>query len=527
MAYQYSQTDRRNLDWFEKDTSKCTLIRMKIAEDSWMEAFRGLRNLEVHFKYPITVISGRNGTGKSTLLACAACAYHNSKFSGFTPPYYKLTDFFVSSPEENSPLGKSIGYQFLHNYWRKTKANPSGTGLGWQYRNKNYFTGGKWNKYSSRLNRGVIYFGLERVVPHNEKKVLKSSHSKFEKFSLREKEVEFQKKTRETVGRILEKTYDEYESLYHSKHRIPYVKSKGLKYSGFNMGTGEKALFEIFTNIFLFEDNLFLVIDEIELGLHEEAQSRLIDELKTICDERHIQIICTTHSPRILNSLPPEARLHLEKEGDAVRVIPGISPEYAAGLMSGVRQAELDIVCEDRFAQKTLSFSLPKEIRERVEIIPIGSAAAVARYMAFRLKDKKPRAVCCFLDGDKSAKKQEHIKIFLNTLEQTNNRNQDEQWIKQRLAFLPSTTNPEKWVISKHSKGAFKKLAKEFGVSVGVLGGYIENAQLADSHNLFIELSKRLHLSEEFVESRFIQCAVGKSKSEVGKIIKHVQHFLN
>src|ERR1039458_8042322 len=132
MAYQLSEIDRKNLGWFEKDISKRTLVRMEIA----LGAFRGLRNVKVHFKYPITAISGKNGTGKSTLLACAACAYHNSKFSGFKPFNYKFADFFAHSKEESSPTGYSIVYQFLYDNWRITKDNPTGTGLGWQYRNK-------------------------------------------------------------------------------------------------------------------------------------------------------------------------------------------------------------------------------------------------------------------------------------------------------------------------------------------------------------------------------------------------------
>src|SRR4051812_19443182 len=39
---------------------------------------RGLRNLTIDFKYPLTVIAGKNGVGKSTILACASCAYQNS-----------------------------------------------------------------------------------------------------------------------------------------------------------------------------------------------------------------------------------------------------------------------------------------------------------------------------------------------------------------------------------------------------------------------------------------------------------------
>src|ERR1017187_7677400 len=150
MRYNYSQSDKSNLDWFEKDTSKRTLIRMKIERGVFgfknkivqakegRGSFRGLNDIEIHFKYPITVISGKNGTGKSTLLACAACAYHNSKFSGFKPFNYKFADFFAHSKEESSPTGYSIVYQFLYDNWRITKDNPTGTGLGWQYRNKSF-----------------------------------------------------------------------------------------------------------------------------------------------------------------------------------------------------------------------------------------------------------------------------------------------------------------------------------------------------------------------------------------------------
>jgi hypothetical protein len=120
-----------------------------------------------------------------------------------------------------------------------------------------------------------------------------------------------------------------------------------------------------------------------------------------------------------------------------------------------------------------LSLALPNEIRKRVEIIPIGSAAAVVRYMAFRLKDKKSE-VCCFLDGDKSAEKQKQIKFFVDALEQAKDKEQAKQWIENRLGFLPGTTSPEKWVISKHSEGAFKKLTKEFGVSVSNLAVTIQ-----------------------------------------------------
>jgi Fe-S cluster assembly ATPase SufC len=112
---------------------------------------RGLKDLKLQFGYPITAISGRNGTGKSTLLGCAACAYHNIA-TGFKLlsrhlPYYTFSDFFVQSSEESAPSGITIAYQLLFDKWTKSPRVPTGIGLGWQYRQKAGL--GRWNNYDT------------------------------------------------------------------------------------------------------------------------------------------------------------------------------------------------------------------------------------------------------------------------------------------------------------------------------------------------------------------------------------------
>ena len=65
MTYRYSDIDNNNIKWFTKDESKATLlsIEMLIGE------IRGLKDVKIEFKYPITAIAGRNGSGKTTILA--------------------------------------------------------------------------------------------------------------------------------------------------------------------------------------------------------------------------------------------------------------------------------------------------------------------------------------------------------------------------------------------------------------------------------------------------------------------------
>jgi predicted ATPase len=520
MAYQYSQLDKSNLEWFDKDTSKATLIRLEIRKGS----LRGLSDIQIHFRYPITAFSGKNGTGKSTLLACVACGFHNQP-SGYKPlsrriNYYTFSDFFIQAAEEIPPKGIFIAHQVLHDKWRKASHIPTGIGLAWQFRIKKPL--GKWNNYDGRVKRNVVYLGIERVVPHAEKSVSKSYRHAFQKA----KEEGYEKTVRETVGKIIGRPYDEFYFKKHSKYRLPLVKSRGQIYSGFNMGAGENALFEILSTIYACPDSLLIVIDELELGLHEEAQIRLIEELKKICKKRHIQIVCTTHSPRILSALPPEARIHLEKESGVVKVIPEISADYAAGLMSGVKQAELDILCEDDIAQDILSLALPNELRSRVRIVPIGSTAAVVRHLAARFKEDPKKPVCGFMDGDSGLKKQEHVNLFLKTLEKVADPNTATLWIENRLGFLPGDTWPEKWVLQKYGGKSFEKLTDELGVTEVALKEFVDVAMQADKHDELYQLSQKLNLPISTIVGRFIKCALEDSGAEVDAICKFIRAFL-
>lgn len=49
---------------------------------------RGLTPFKIDFDYPITAIAGKNGSGKSTILALACCAFHNTT-KGFKLPNSK------------------------------------------------------------------------------------------------------------------------------------------------------------------------------------------------------------------------------------------------------------------------------------------------------------------------------------------------------------------------------------------------------------------------------------------------------
>ena len=54
---------------------------------------------------------------------------------------------------------------------------------------------------------------------------------------------------------------------------------------------GESAVFEILTALFEAGKGSLLIIDELELGLHEQAQIRFVYELKELCKEYRCQVV--------------------------------------------------------------------------------------------------------------------------------------------------------------------------------------------------------------------------------------------
>ena len=334
----------------------------------------------------------------------------------------------------------------------------------------------------------------------------------------------------EIVGRILGKDYKDFHFRIYKQYRLPIVTVDGRKYSGFNMGAGENALFELFSILSACDENMLLVIDEIELGLHAEAQERLIRELKNICKKRHVQIICTTHSPTVLESLPPEGRIFLNKIGDQVQVVPEISPAFATGKLSGKRNAELDIYVEDDVAEDIVNSVLANNIKDRVNIISIGSAEAIIRQLAARYKDQDVRDACAIFDGDQRTKKQSLLKSFLKNLESSGSTEGEKNWVKKRLTFLPGDTWPEKWILSKVADADdadIQVMAKDYRVSEAELKEFVKAALRSSKHNEFYTLANKLNSQVETVRDFFSKRAIRNSPTDEQRIESFVENLLD
>jgi len=228
-----------------------------------------------------------------------------------------------------------------------------------------------------------------------------------------------------------------------------------------------------------------LVAEEVEAGLHPQAQIRLAQKLIDLCDKKKLQIICTTHSTTFLDALPREARLLVKQAGDGHSVIEHPSTRYAMFEMTGKTHPELIVYCEDDFARILIEESLPAEMRVRVQIQPIGSNTAIMHQGVSHIRAGFDMQSLCVLDGDCS-----QITINGSIVAERG----DQIHINPDYILLPGDRlPPEKWVISQLFQSPYKEnFSSQLGCSIIDTHAHLEALNvLPDHHEIPFTLNQR------------------------------------
>jgi len=481
MGYALSQLDKSNFKWFANDTSRNSLTGIKVLNGN----IRGIHPCQIDFTYPVSAFVGENGSGKSTMLALAACAFHNKDvFFQFSrkKSYYTYGDFFTFVKGEDGLKGIEISYSIRqqsgdkpNKRWRK----PSG----------------KWNDFNTRENRNVVYLGINRITPPSESSAHRSYRYNFEKEKISH---QILSEIKNMMRRIFGKNYSDLEVLVRNSYRLFFVKRNNMSYSGFNMGTGENAVISILLELLRAGNGSLMVIDELELGLHAKAQHEFVQVLKEICNKNKCQIICSTHSDIILEALPPEGRFFIHNKGSETVVTPEISTKYAFGRLAGQKSEELDVFVEDEVGRAIINNIIPMRIRERVETYVIGSDQAILKQIAARYREGKCNFIA-FLDGDKSNEKSQQIKQIKNYLEtRIDNEELFTDFITQRLCYLPGKKWPESSIIEGLLNAPdYQELSERWDIPVDDVYSYLELSLSADKHDEFFVLAKNLSIDDK------------------------------
>lgn len=351
----------------------------------WVEitGIRGWTGQRFELKFPIMAVVGENGVGKSTVLQAAASVYTSSVKSRFR----FASDFFPDTTWEKiqeALVASSI--REGSDRFQTTVRKP----------------GTRWRGNPERRERPVQYIDLSRIQPVSARvgytrlanpQIKELSATSFERSRLA--------RLCEIMGRPYQLAKMALTDADATRY-VPVMGHQGASYSGFHQGAGETTVVELLQADL--PQHSLVLIDEVETSLHPKAQRRLLRDLANKCRELELQIILTTHSPYILDELPPEARAYIMQVTDGQRkIMYGVSPEFAMTKMDDVPQYECDLYVEDVRAQTMLTEILAHykpDIVQRSRITPYGASSVGQALGQMVVTNRFARPTRVFLDGD-------------------------------------------------------------------------------------------------------------------------------
>ena len=413
-----------------------------------LNGIRGLHDLRVSFDYPVSVIAGGNATGKSTVLSAAATAYRSpdGQVRNFRPAML-FSDYNQGTAKQAKRWKwKSIdlGYLGQEEAWKGAtiefdyRTPEGGRSMQWRRSQRGWSQNYFGRKNASQPERQVYLRTLSnlkdpyRVHPSD---VLRGRREEIEETPLTASEIEF-------AHQILPFRYAEVVNLSNGKKNLLVaVQEHGSTYSELHMAAGEHAILQLSKEITQLNGALVL-IDEVEAGLHPWAQQLLMLHLQQLALRNDLQIIVTSHSPVILDSVPSNGKIFLDRDDVSGKVV--VRPAYRdiiQNALYGRLNEKLKLLCEDEIAEGILEgvfdYLLPQE-RIQWEAVNIGRDTGASEFpqhaQALR-KFGQIQDTVFILDGDQRGS-------------QIENRIQKAAGpaVDIPILYLPGSEAPESWV---------------------------------------------------------------------------------
>ncbi|HDW7095302.1 TPA: AAA family ATPase [Yersinia enterocolitica] len=283
--------------------------------------FRGLKNVKIKFGKRITAICGKNGTSKSTILGILAQIFSFKKDVSVMPnidlrSYKTLTDknfesVFSEHFRFSKKFDKSGDMQVkisvydaytgitppnlelkIYNYTDREKSRPV-------VRNNTTVDG---INQSRNITHPVIFLSLKRLIPISHRENYDISDIIF--FEENKKEI------KEIYKYLISK--NDSNNITGTTGTINSMVMHSDSYDHDSVSVGEDNIGQIVQALFSFrnlKENYdsyhggMLLIDEADAGLFPAAQRKLVEVLEKECKKYNLQVVFTTHSPTLIETL--------------------------------------------------------------------------------------------------------------------------------------------------------------------------------------------------------------------------------
>jgi AAA15 family ATPase/GTPase len=385
----------------------------------------------------ITGILGPNGYGKSTILHALSCC-----FQPLTKGQedYKFSNFFLPSPDA---LWEGSELKIVHTYRQSSQLHESVE----QIYGKN---SDRWKPiYKRRPTRNVHYFGVDSCVPliEAEKRNVKINYST-------------ENVSEDIITTILEKAsiclnrqYTAYNIHDPGRGRkFIGVEANGIRYSALSMSAGEQKIFLLLEKVFKAAKNSLILIDELDLLLHDSAMKNLIKVVSERAQSHNLQVIFTTHRESVIELSDLINIRHIFGTSDKTLCFDETKPD-AINRLTGTQPRSIEVFVEDDLAMAIIKKVAGQlRISKHVSVQRFGAAINCFTVLSgLRLRGENCNNSIFVLDGD-VYRTQEEQKRRLEAVLTGNDEHarllRESSLAKIKCLNLPENTEPEKYIHS-------------------------------------------------------------------------------
>ncbi|WP_414047049.1 AAA family ATPase [Macrococcus equi] len=412
-------------------------------------------NSIINFNFPITILVGRNGSNKTSVLqALYGC-----------PNRKNVGEYWFST--EVDKINKEDRNCFIYGYYHegagevvellKTRINKKGNPDYWEpsravaeygmkipskndlnkSQNKN---GTRWDLikkpvlfsdckeyvsaydlffYHHNFIKGKKIIKKQDYIRLRSKKLSEIIKNNFKKFEFYGKNVvkkneQLNREACKIISDILEEDYREIKIVTHDLYnrdqinkpsRTIWMKKNNHQYSEAFAGTGESRVILLVNDILKARKNSLILIDEPEISLHPSAIIKLKNFILNESLHKNHQVIITTHSTHFIEKFPDKSIKVLENNGDRIAVKENINfTEAFYSIGSKIKDKRL-IYVEDRLMKyivdRVIKLTGNQYWKENIEVISIsGGAKTIIKNHILSSSIGKQENVIYILDGD-------------------------------------------------------------------------------------------------------------------------------
>jgi predicted ATPase len=351
------------------------MIGENLAKSIKIRNLKSIESLDFEIPRPgVHLLSGTNGVGKTTLLACLRRIGNPNAFQFHFLTSYKSDrlDTFARSEVIYCLNGQSVTYAYAGERWVPRPRRSSNLLAHFGYPDVFYI-----GATASRLTARPEDFAVHKVKPALPE-LRDAANAIFSTDKFGQLKTINLKQGNKNQAFVIEVQRD-------GQRRPSYASER-------NFSLGELCVLKLLRELISCKNGSLVLIDELELALHPRAQIGLLKYLEKVAADKALTVIVSTHSVTLLKCSPRERIIFLDQQDHSTIVLKGCFPAYAIGGISLSEERTPDVVVyvEDEAARCVTNSLISSCIAARyvqspgvfptIRVLPVGDFRNVVRF---------------------------------------------------------------------------------------------------------------------------------------------------